>query len=110
MNSVYPEPCPYCGQGIVHPVHLPALYRELWLCDECDAIWPLNGPVGEEGGHVDGTGALYALTEAAGIQKYQTPILCLLTGLDLKDPRWPEAFRAELEARRALGAGLDPDQ
>ncbi|NNF73382.1 MAG: hypothetical protein HKN02_14460 [Rhodobacteraceae bacterium] len=97
MTGIYPEACPACGQGIVHPVHLTDLGHKLWLCDECDAIWPLDGPVSAEGSRVDGAGALYALTEAAGIVDYQTPILCLLTGLDLKDPGWSDAFCARLE-------------
>lgn len=70
MTRYYPGTCPACGQGLVHPVEIPALGYGLWLLDECDAIWPLESEVGADGARVGGPGALYALTEAAGIKNH----------------------------------------
>lgn len=31
--------CPRCGQGWVLEVHIVALHRDAFLCEECEALW-----------------------------------------------------------------------
>lgn len=44
--------CPRCGQGTVLQVRIDALGIDLWLCDECDALWHDRNAIGP-GGFVD---------------------------------------------------------
>jgi len=38
--------CPRCdGQGILHKVIIKKTGEKVWLCDECDALWPLETPI-----------------------------------------------------------------
>jgi hypothetical protein len=33
--------CPFCdGQGVVHKARVDKLNRTIYICDECDTIWP----------------------------------------------------------------------
>ena len=44
--------CPRCdGQGILHKVIIKKIGEKVWLCDECDALWPLGAPISKRTFH-----------------------------------------------------------
>jgi hypothetical protein len=41
--------CPFCdGQGIVHKAKVEKLNHTIYICDECDTIWPEGMEVNKE--------------------------------------------------------------
>lgn len=47
--------CPFCdGQGIVHKAKVEKLNRTIYICDECDTMWPEGKEMkGENGERFD---------------------------------------------------------
>lgn len=40
--------CPGCSQGWVVPVKVPALNRDIFVCEECDTTWFSRAGIGTE--------------------------------------------------------------